>query len=64
MDNAKRTARRLLTVTQVAEELRMSSGAFYRRVRGGGLPGHAVNKDSHFVALHRHLFVHPQVEER
>ena len=58
MDNAKPTARRLLTVTEVAEEMRKSTGAFYRRVRGGGLPGHAVNKDLHFVA------VHPQVEER
>jgi excisionase family DNA binding protein len=38
MDNTDRTARRLLTVAEVARELRVTRGTAYRWIRTGNLP--------------------------
>jgi len=38
MDNTDRTARRLLTVAEVARELRVTRGTAYRWIRSGNLP--------------------------
>jgi excisionase family DNA binding protein len=38
MDNTDGTVRRLLTVAEVAEELRVTRGTAYRWIRTGSLP--------------------------
>ena len=38
MDNADGTARRLLAVAEVADELRVTRGTAYRWIRAGDLP--------------------------